>query len=119
MLPRSDGTFEVVVHINNDGYKVDLLGDYSVSATFNVTCLSPYLDEGCHKDVRANSSQQREDDGGPSIIPSLGPLGSQGGPTHKPKAKAQTKHQQTHAHQLTDARSIPGYSLQKGRVLCI
>jgi len=43
-MPRADGPFEVVKKINDNSYKVDLLGDYKVSCTFNVADLKPYFD---------------------------------------------------------------------------
>jgi hypothetical protein len=45
IMPSSDGPFEIVEHIGANGYKVDLHGDYGVSATFNVADLGPYFDE--------------------------------------------------------------------------
>ena len=42
LMPRGDGPFEVPERINNNAYKVDPLGDYGVSATFDVAYLSPY-----------------------------------------------------------------------------
>ena len=76
LMPRADGPFEVIEKVNDNAYKVDLPGDYGVSATFNVADLSPYLEDDHLVNLRANSSQQGEDDGGPSlnIIPS--PQGS-------------------------------------------
>ena len=38
-----------------------------VSATFNVADLSPYLADDYLEDLRANSSQPEENDGGPSL----------------------------------------------------
>ena len=66
-MPRADGPFEVLERINDNAYKVDLPGDYGVSATFNVADLSPYLADDYLEDLRANSLQQRENDGGPSL----------------------------------------------------
>jgi len=66
-MPRADGPFEVLERINDNAYKVDLLGDYGVSATFNVADLSPYLADDYLEDLRANSLQQGENDGGPSL----------------------------------------------------
>ena len=43
LLPQGDGPFEVLERINDDAYKLDLLGEYNVSATFNVSDLSPFL----------------------------------------------------------------------------
>ncbi|KAL4318957.1 hypothetical protein GQ457_18G008720 [Hibiscus cannabinus] len=42
LLPRGDGPFQVVAKINDNDYKLDLPGEYNVSATFNVSDLSPY-----------------------------------------------------------------------------
>ena len=40
--PRGDGPFEVLKMINDNAYKLDLLGEYNISATFNVSDLSPF-----------------------------------------------------------------------------
>jgi len=45
LMPRSDGLFEALEKISRNVYKVDLLGEYGVSATFNVANLSPYNKE--------------------------------------------------------------------------
>ena len=42
LLPRGDGPFQVVAQINDNAYKLDLPGEYNVSATFNVSDLSPF-----------------------------------------------------------------------------
>ena len=65
-MPRTDGPFEVLEKINDNAYKVELTRDYGVSATFNVTDLSPYEADDYLSDLRVKSSQQGEDDGGPS-----------------------------------------------------
>jgi len=49
----------VIQRINDNAYKIDLLGKYSVSDTFNVSDLSPY-DAG--EDSRLNTFEEREDD---------------------------------------------------------
>ena len=41
-MPRDDGQSEVLECINDNAYKVDLLGDYGVLATFTVADLSAY-----------------------------------------------------------------------------
>ena len=56
LMPRADGPFEVFEHLNDNAYKVDLLGDYGVSTTFNVGDFSPYLDDGYLTYLRANYS---------------------------------------------------------------
>ena len=43
--PRGDGPFQVLARINDNAYKLDLSGKYNISATFNVSDLSP-LDVG-------------------------------------------------------------------------
>jgi hypothetical protein len=60
LLPRGDGPFQVLERINDNAYKLDLPSAYNVSATFNVTDLSP-LDVG--NDLRANPFQEEGNDG--------------------------------------------------------
>ena len=38
--PREDGPFQVVARIGDNAYKLNLPGEYGVSATFNVSDLS-------------------------------------------------------------------------------
>lgn len=59
LLPRGDGPFQVVERINDNAYKLDLPGEYGVSASFNVADLSPF-DVG--DDLRTNPSQEGEND---------------------------------------------------------
>jgi len=64
LLPRSDGPFEILEKIGPNAYKVDLPGEYGVSATFNVADLSPYFDPSDElPSLRTNSHQVGEDDG--------------------------------------------------------
>ena len=60
LLPRGDGPFQVLERINDNTYKLDLPSKYDVSATFNVTDLSPF-DVG--EDLRANPFQEEGNDG--------------------------------------------------------
>jgi len=39
LMPRGDGPYQIIERINDNTYKVDLLGEYGVSATFNVSDL--------------------------------------------------------------------------------
>jgi len=78
LMPRAKGPFEVLIWINDNAYKVDLLGDYGVSTTFNAADLSVHLKDYYLVDLKINSSQQRENDGGPSTPPSLGLQDHQG-----------------------------------------
>ena len=59
LLPRGDGPFQVLERINDNAYKLDLPGEYNVSATFNVSDLSPF-DTG--EDLRTNSSKEGGND---------------------------------------------------------
>ena len=40
--PRGDGPFQILEKINDNAYKVDLPGEFNVSATFNVADLCPF-----------------------------------------------------------------------------
>ncbi|KAK1581185.1 hypothetical protein Q3G72_003854 [Acer saccharum] len=42
LLPKGDGPFQVLERINDNAYKLDLPGEYNVSASFNVSDLSPF-----------------------------------------------------------------------------
>ena len=55
LLPRGDGPFQVLERINDKAYRLDLPGEYTVSATFNVSDLSPF-DAG--DDLRSNPSKE-------------------------------------------------------------
>jgi len=87
LMPRADGPFEILKRVNDNAYKVNLPRDYEVSATFNVANLSPYLEDDHLLNLRANSPQQGEDDGGPSMEPHHEPQGSQRSPILHSKVK--------------------------------
>ncbi|KAL4319797.1 hypothetical protein GQ457_18G009700 [Hibiscus cannabinus] len=55
LLPRGDGPFQVVEKVNENAYKLDLPGEYNVSATFNVSDLTPFDDPS---DLRTNPFQE-------------------------------------------------------------
>ena len=86
--PRRDGTFQILKKINGNAYKVDLLGEYSVSATFNVADLSLF-DVG--EDSRSNPFKDRGND--ESFSGSIGevtvhnPLNDLDGPITRSRAK--------------------------------
>ena len=42
LMPRGDGPYQIIERINDNAYKVDLPGEYGVSATFNVFDLSSF-----------------------------------------------------------------------------
>jgi hypothetical protein len=57
--PRGDGPFQILERINDNAYKVDLSGEYSVSATLNVFDLSLFdVGDGS----RLNSFEDKGDD---------------------------------------------------------
>jgi len=64
IMPRSEGPYEVLEKVGPNAYKIDLPGDYGISATFNVADLRPYVDESeAIPSLRPNSSQPGVDDG--------------------------------------------------------
>ena len=61
---RGDGPFQVVAWISDNSYKLDLPGEYNVSATFNVADLSPFDFEGANS--RTNPLEERGNDDNPN-----------------------------------------------------
>ena len=59
LLPRGDGPFQVLEHIKDKAYKLDLPREYNTSATFNVFGLSPF---DVDNDLRANPLQEEGND---------------------------------------------------------
>ena len=59
LMLRTGGSFQILERINDNTYKVDLLSEYDVSATFNVSYLSLF-DVG--EDSRSNFFEERGDD---------------------------------------------------------
>ena len=57
--PRGDGPFQVLERVNDNVYKLDLLGEYNISATFNVFDIS-HFDVG--DDSRTNLFEKRGND---------------------------------------------------------
>jgi len=53
-MPRADGPLEVLERVNDNAYKIDLPGDYQLSAAFNVSNLSPYEDDDTSSNLRSN-----------------------------------------------------------------
>jgi len=70
----------VLERVNDNAHKVNVLGDYSVLAIFNVADLSPYLQDDHLVNLRANSFQRGEHDGDLSIVPHSGPQNKSGTP---------------------------------------
>ena len=65
---RGDGPFQVVEKINDNAYKIDLPGEYGVSATFNITDLSHF---GADFDSRTNPFEEGGNDASASTDPSV------------------------------------------------
>jgi hypothetical protein len=57
--PKGDGPFQVLARINNNTYKLDLPGEYNISAIFNVSNLSPFV---VGDDLRTNPFEERGND---------------------------------------------------------
>jgi hypothetical protein len=57
--PRGDCPFQVLARINNNAYKLDISSEYNISATFNISDLSPF---NVGDDSRMNSFEEREID---------------------------------------------------------
>ncbi|GKV13414.1 hypothetical protein SLEP1_g24421 [Rubroshorea leprosula] len=87
LQPRGDGPFQGIVRINDNAYKLELPGEYNVSATFNVSNLSPF-DVG--DDLRTNPFEEKGNDGNQddsiSTMP-CDPLHTQGGLVTRARAK--------------------------------
>jgi hypothetical protein len=82
--PRGDGPLQILEKINDNAYKVDLPGEYKVSATFNVSDLSPF-DVGA--DSWSNPFEEKGNDGnqgGPNLND---PLQVPDGPITRSRAK--------------------------------
>jgi hypothetical protein len=62
LVPRADGPFKVLEKINDNAYKLDLLVNFGVSPTFNITYLKPYLREKAEVESRTTQMQEREND---------------------------------------------------------
>jgi len=87
LILGADGPFEVLERVNDNAYKVNFPGDYGVSATFNVVDLSPYLEDDHLVNLSANSPQQEENNGGPSMEPYHEPQGNQEGSSSSSEVK--------------------------------
>ena len=53
-MSSAEGPFKVLETVNDNTYKIDLPDDYQVSATFNVSYLSPYEDDDNLTNLRSN-----------------------------------------------------------------
>ena len=114
-MPRSDDPFEVLERIGPNAYKVDLPGDYGVSATFNVADLSPYYEEEEElPSLRSNSNQIGEYDGDhlhhPSNSPPSIPQGARNTKEAKEVQAMVRNFMSNDLHQLSSSNSFwPGF----------
>jgi hypothetical protein len=82
--PQGDGPFQILEKIKDNAHKVDLPGEYKVSATFTVSDLSPF-DVG--QDSRSNPFEERGNDGNQSGPSLKDPLQVPDGPITRSRAK--------------------------------
>jgi hypothetical protein len=59
---RADGPFKILEKINDNAYKLELILEFGVSLTFNISDLRPYLGEEGEVPSRMTSNQEGEDD---------------------------------------------------------
>jgi hypothetical protein len=85
LQPRGDGPFQVLERINDNAYKIDLPGEYGVSATFNVVDLTLFDTDF---DSRSNPFEERGDDVDQPRNTSNDPLHVANGPMTRSKTKA-------------------------------
>jgi len=81
---RGDGPFQTLEKINDNAYKVGLLGEYNVSATFSVSDLSPYV---ASDDSRSNRLEERGNNGHHGRLNLKDPLQVPDGPITRSRAK--------------------------------
>ena len=76
-----------MARVNNNAYKLDLLGEYNICVTFNVSDLLSFDFEG--KNLRTNPFEERRNDVNPSPKPKdiQDPLLVQEGPIIRSKSK--------------------------------
>ena len=74
LQPREDEPFQVLERINDNAYKIDILGEYGVSSSFNVADLIPFVAGGDSKDLRANVFQEGRNDENPKTTQIQGPM---------------------------------------------
>ncbi|KAL4385310.1 hypothetical protein GQ457_15G017880 [Hibiscus cannabinus] len=85
LLPRGDGPFQIVDKVNENAYKLDLPGEYNVSATFNISDLTPFNDSAY---LRSNHFQEGGNDVSTTAsTPIMDPEVLPQGPITRSKAK--------------------------------
>ncbi|XP_065874727.1 uncharacterized protein [Euphorbia lathyris] len=103
MQPRGDGPFRVLQRVNDNAYKIDLLGDYNISATFNVSDLSFY---DADTDSRSNPLEEGGNDENGNQSSNLGSHITQlklpDGPITRARAKQFEEELQSYMVQVMD-----------------
>jgi hypothetical protein len=64
--PKVEGPYRVLKWINQNAYQIDLPDSYKMSKSFNVSDLSPFVEDTMNPAEIEDSSQEGENDGGPS-----------------------------------------------------
>jgi hypothetical protein len=58
LMPRADGPFKIIEKINDNAYKLELLPEFGVRPTFNISDLKPYLEEEDTLELRTTPIQE-------------------------------------------------------------
>jgi hypothetical protein len=62
LMPRVAGPYKVPAKINDNAYTLELLPDFEVSPTFNISDLKPYMGDEDEIESRMTPIQEEEDD---------------------------------------------------------
>lgn len=62
LMPRVESPFKVLERVGDNVYKIELSGEFSVSSTFIVGDLMPYLEDDYLEDLRSSPNLEGEDD---------------------------------------------------------
>jgi len=87
LQPRGDGPFQVLERINDNAYKLELPGEYDISATFNVADLAPFDVGDGDFNSWTNSFQEGGDDEGIIVHDTSASIQGLGGPMTRARAK--------------------------------
>ncbi|KAK1431623.1 hypothetical protein QVD17_08110 [Tagetes erecta] len=85
LKPHADGPFHVLNRINDNAYKINLPGHYTMSSTVNVSVVAPFVEgDEFDFDSRTSAFQVGDNDTDPEPNPDL----TTHDPTHDPFAAA-------------------------------
>lgn len=87
LQPRGDGPFQVLERINDNAYKLELPGEYDISATFNVADLAPFDVGNGDFNSWTNSFQEGGDDEGMVVHDTSASIQGLGGPMTRSRTK--------------------------------